>query len=94
MAKKKIQPVEGQSLLDIAVQTSGSVEGVVSLSKLNKLPITAPIDMWRLIDEAEEIDRRRRKYFELREIFPATELKPPVDAIEGLFGEEFGVEFE
>lgn len=92
MAKNKIQPLEGQSLLDIAIQNSGALEGVVSLSRLNVLPITGPLDWRRLIDEAEEIDRRRRQYFELRQIRPATELRPSDTS--GIFSDEFSDEFE
>lgn len=94
MAKNKIQPLEGQSLLDIAIQSSGALEGVVSLSRLNVLPITGPLDWRRLIDEAEEIDRRRRQYFELRQIRPATELRPSPGDTSGIFSDEFSDEFE
>lgn len=94
MAKNKIQPLEGQSLLDIAIQSSGTLEGVVSLSKLNVLPITGPLDWRRLIDEAEEIDRRRRQYFELRQIRPATELRPSAGNSPGIFSDEFDDTFE
>ncbi len=93
MDKNKIQALEGQSLLDVAVQTSGGAEGVASLSRINGIPVTSPLDLKRLIDQGEEIDRRRRQYYEQREIKPATELTiSPGDG--GIFTDEFSEVFQ
>lgn len=93
MDKNKVQVLEGQSLLDIAVQTAGGAEGVASLSRLNGIPVTGPLDLKRLIDRGEEIDRRRRQYYEQREIKPATELTVSLSD-GGIFTDEFSDVFQ
>lgn len=93
MDKNKVQALEGQSLLDLAVQTSGDATGVASLSRINGLPVTSPLDLKRLIDRGEEIDRRRRQYYEQRKIKPATELTVSLSD-GGIFTDEFSDVFQ
>lgn len=94
MGKNKIQPLKLQSLLDLAVQTSGDAEGVISLAKVNGVQITDPIDMRKLIKRGEEIDRRRMQYYRRMKIKPATEIVIADIDDGGIFGDEFSDEFE
>lgn len=62
-----------QTLLDIALQTSGSMEAVVDLALANGLSITDELSDGRVLETVEVIDAAVVERYEINGIFPATE---------------------
>lgn len=62
-----------QTLLDIALQTSGSMEAVVDLALANGLSITDELSDGRVLETVEVIDAEVVERYEINGIFPATE---------------------
>lgn len=71
MGKVKIK--ERQTVLDIAVQTSGSVEGAMKLAVANGLSITVELDDGTELTTVEAVDGETARRYELERIYPATE---------------------
>lgn len=87
---KKIHPLEGQSLLDIAVQTSGDIEGVHELAEMNQMSVTDELSSELHLGTV--INKGIADYYEQRKILPATN---EVSALsDGVFGVEFDEAFE
>lgn len=61
----KIEVMEGQSIIDIALEQYGSVAGLVTLVRDNNLSITQEldVDIPLLIDESKVINRDMVRYF-------------------------------
>lgn len=61
----KIEVMEGQSIIDIALEQYGSVAGLVTLARDNNLSITQEldVDVPLLIDESKVINRDMVRYF-------------------------------
>lgn len=68
-----IRVQDRQCLIDIALATTGSVEGVVSLASLNGLNPTQPLRLGRQIRSQEVIDSNVIQRYDARGIVPATE---------------------
>lgn len=68
--------LEGQSLLDIALQELGSIEGAYALAVLNGLSLTDSLAAGRVLQLPEEVDKRIVKYYSERNIRPATQFDP------------------
>lgn len=64
---------ERQTLLDIALQTSGSVEAVVDLALANGLSITDELSDGQVLEVVEVKDVAVVSRYEISGIFPATE---------------------
>lgn len=64
---------ERQTLLDIALQTSGSVEAVMELAKQNGLSITDELSDGQVLEAVEVKDVAVVSRYEINCIFPATE---------------------
>lgn len=71
---KKIKAIEGQSMLDIALQETGSIEGVVQLSIKNGRTITGAISREEYITKGDVIDRSIHNYFDTRKIISSTDV--------------------
>lgn len=67
-----------QSLLDIAVQYLGSIEGVFVLAERNDISITSRLCSGMKIecDEVDVVNLKVRNEYALRSISPATEIEP------------------
>jgi hypothetical protein len=68
----KITALSGQSALDIAIQTTGSVESVIQLALANEISITdntVPSDKLLQVDV---INSDIVNYYKSRNIYPAT----------------------
>ena len=66
-----------QSLLDIAVQSLGGVEGVFALAERNNISITdrladGTVLLW---EHGDTVNANIQKTYALRELFPATEIE-------------------
>lgn len=90
---KTIHVLEGQSLLDIALQTSGDISGVASLADANDIAISSDIASVSELKCGEVINPDRTQYYNQRQIIPAT-AKLSTVAEDGIFGEEFDNYFE
>ena len=64
---------ERQTLLDIALQTSGSVEAVMELAKQNGLSITDELSDGQVLEVKEVKDVAVVSHYEINCIVPATE---------------------
>lgn len=67
-----------QSLLDIAVQYLGSIEGIFALAERNNISITERLHNGCEIecDEADVVNLKVREEYAIRGIIPATEIEP------------------
>lgn len=71
MDKNKVQVLEGQSLLDIAIQTAGSVEAVIEIATLNGMSVSDDI-VPSQIRTVDVHNRSVASYYTARAITPAT----------------------
>lgn len=69
-----ITPADRQSLLDIALQTSGSVEAAYDLAAANDVSVSEPLEPGMLLDTVAVADRKVFERYAARQIQPATEL--------------------
>lgn len=70
----KVIVQKGQSLLDISVQVSGTIENVFVIAKANELSITdeLPTGMELLIPEGLKEIKRVKNYYKQHNIIPGT----------------------
>lgn len=61
-----------QSLLDIALQETGSVEQALSIAKLNNIPLTDDVDAGALLEVPVVDQNSVLKYYKLNEVMPAS----------------------
>lgn len=66
-----------QSLLDIAVQSLGGVEGVFALAERNNISITDRIEDGKVLlwEHGDTVNANIQKTYALRGLFPATEIE-------------------
>ena len=88
MAKRNIQTLEGQSLLDIAVQTAGSVEAAIEMAMVNDLSVTDDLEPAEL-RTADIQNKSIAGYYERNSIKPATAVTDPGQIFEDIFTETF-----
>ena len=70
----KIAPSDRQSLLDIAVQTSGVVEAAFDLAAANDASASEPLEAGAQLETAPVADKMVLERYTARQIRPATEL--------------------
>ena len=70
----KIAPSDRQSLLDIAVQTSGGVEAAFDLAAANDVSVSEPLEAGAPLETAPVADKMVLERYTARQIRPATEL--------------------
>lgn len=64
--------LEGQSLLDIAIQTGGSVECIFDLAVRNNISITDSLQAGQVLDSPTIVNKQIADYYRQRNIHPAT----------------------
>lgn len=69
-----IVPADRQSLLDITVQTSGSVEAAFDIAAANDVSMSEPLSAGVQIETVPAADRTVLQRYTARQIRPATEL--------------------
>jgi hypothetical protein len=70
-----VKILQRQSLLDVAIQTSGSVEAAIALAAANDLSITDELDSGSQLTTVEVVDRRIVQMYAVGDIIrPATAL--------------------
>lgn len=70
----RVKPSNRQSLLDIALQTSGGIEAAFDLSKENGRSISEPLEAGAELGTVAAVDKNVLAKYEARGIRPATEL--------------------
>ena len=88
MAKRTIQTLEGQSLLDVAVQTAGSVEAAIEMAAVNDLSITDDLTPAEL-RTTDVQNKAIASYYESNAIKPATAVTDPGQIFEDIFNDTF-----
>ena len=88
MDKNKVQPLEGQSPLDVAVQTAGSVEAAIALAMANDISVSddlAPAEL-----RTPEIKNKAvKQYYDRNAIKPATAVTDKGQIFEDIFNNVF-----
>lgn len=72
----KVKPLDRQSLLDIAIQTSGSVEAAFELAAKNDVAISEELARDAELETVAVVDKIVLSRYEARNIRPATEVSP------------------
>lgn len=88
MAKKDIQALTGQSILDLAVQTAGSVEAAIEMAMSNGVSISDDIEP-RELRTADVQDKRIANYYDFNAIKPATAVTEKGQIFEDIFKDTF-----
>lgn len=70
----KIQPLDRQSLLDMAIQESGSIEAVMELSIRNDIAVSQELETMTELETAAIIDSKVVNRYQAQRIRPATEV--------------------
>ena len=70
----KIKVKDRQSLLDIALQTSGGMEAVFALAEKNALAVSDPLPIGAELETANVINRAVVERYAIKKAQPATEL--------------------
>lgn len=72
----KITPAERQSLLDIAIQTSGSLEAAFALSVKNDLGLSEILATDRALETVAVTDQLVFSRYKVKRLQPATAISP------------------
>jgi len=64
--------LEGQSLLDIAVQECGSVEAVIAIAVLNNISITDDLQVGQVLQMPAPVNKQIAQYYKSKNLKPAT----------------------
>ncbi len=70
----KIVVLEGQTLIDLAIQQCGSIEALFALAKTNGLSTTEDLVVASEIDVVDQFDKPIAQYYDNNELTPATAL--------------------
>jgi len=62
-------------MLDVALQTSGSLEGLIALAIVNGRSVTDELADGEELQEAEVVDSNVVERYKVEGIFPATEIE-------------------
>ncbi len=85
--------LEGQTVIDIAVQESGSAEAAYRIARQNGISLTDDLQPMLQIETPEVVDKQVATYYANRNIKPATASDVNTDNVERVFFEELPVEF-
>ncbi|MEA4916537.1 hypothetical protein [Proteiniphilum sp.] len=88
MVKRNVQTLEGQSVLDVAVQTAGSVEAAIEMAMVNDLSITDDFSPSKL-RTSDVQNKSIAQYYDRNAIKPATAVTDPGQIFEDIFTETF-----
>ena len=70
----KINPLDRQSLIDVALQTRGSVEGALGMSIKNDIPVSGELAPDVELETAPVVDKLVLGRYEARGVRPATDI--------------------
>lgn len=88
--------LHNQSLLDVCLQHTGSIEGVFELAMANDLAITDVVEAGAVLQLPEGIalDKDILNYYTAKGIQPATAITEVVEKLEGISYWAIGVDFK
>ncbi len=86
---RQTQILNKQSLIDIAIQATGSIEGVFELALMNNLSVTQKLEVSQKILTVEPINKQIKEYYQSSGIYPATDMMED----EGIFDNTFDLTF-
>lgn len=72
----KIKPLDRQSLIDVAIQTSGGMEAAFDLSVKNDIAVSEELARDAELETVAAVDKTVLSRYEARNIRPATEISP------------------
>jgi len=72
----KVKALDRQSLLDIAIQTSGGMEAALELAVRHDIAISEPLAPSAELETVAAVDRVVLSRYEARGVRPATDLSP------------------
>lgn len=72
----KVTPLDRQSVIDVAIQTSGSVEAAFALAAQNDISVSAAIAPGSGLETVAVIDKVVLNRIQARDIRPATDISP------------------
>lgn len=72
----KVTPLDRQSVIDIAIQTSGGVDAAFALAAKNDISISEVITPGMELETVEVVDKMVLSRYEARKVRPATEISP------------------
>lgn len=64
--------LNNQSLLDLAIQSGGSVEAVIGLMVDNEMSLTASLEPGEILTDPEVTESQTKEYYETKGLTPAT----------------------
>lgn len=89
MDKNKIQVLEGQSLLDIALQTAGSVEAAIEMATVNTVSVSDDLSVSEPMRPVVAQNKSIASYYAARRIKPATAVTDKGQIFEDIFKDIF-----
>lgn len=89
MDKNKVKVLEGQSLLDVAIQTSGSIEAAIEMAHINGISVVDDLGVGFELQAVGVIKKPVQQYYEKRAIKPATAISEKGQIFEDVFNEVF-----
>ena len=92
----KYSVLNGQSLLDIAVQECGDAESAFSLAMLNGKSLSDELTNGEVLNLSEQTDKRTVAQYRADSVFPATAVTAEQysETLEGEGVEFWGIEFD
>lgn len=91
----KVRVLSNQTLLDVAVQVHGSVEGVLELAKANNISITDSLQAGSWLEVPEvTYTKRVAEFYKVHRICPATAEVSPSPIRLKVFTEQFTEQFK
>lgn len=90
----KVKVLAGQSLLDVAVQEYGDLSGVFLLALQNDISPSGELRGGQELERPDvTVDREMERYCRINGIRPATARTEAASEEEGIFTEEFTMQF-
>lgn len=91
----KIDVLQGQSLYDLAIQETGTIENVFDLAVKNNIAVTdmLPLDTPFIVPKKIEKDKNIVRYYNALNLKPATENKGSIGNAIGINFWTIGIDF-
>jgi hypothetical protein len=84
----KIKVLSGQSLFDLAIQTSGDATSAIAMSIANNVPVTESLQAADVVTAVAVGNRDITSYYKNKNLTPATALSGEMESA-GIFDDEF-----
>lgn len=88
-----MRALEGQTLIDVAIQETGSAEAAYIIAKQSGLSVTDDLQPGQQIESPAIVDKQIATYYANKSIKPATASDLDTENVQRVFFEEMPVEF-